>query len=133
MTSHPAARPTDVGPWRTSSYSGNGENCVEVAPWRTSSHSGRNSDWVAPSASGVLLRDSKDHGTGPVLIFTTAQWVRFLDEIRSGGPSANGAVVVSGTTVRAVADDPVLHFTADEWAAFREGVRDGEFDILSAA
>ena len=145
MTLHPAtlggvvtAGTTDVGPWRTSSYTGNGQNCVEVAPWRTSSYSGNGQECVevASSATGVLLRDTKDHGTGPVVSFTAAQWTRFLDETHSGDLSANGAVVVThtaaGTEVRAADGDTTLRFTPGEWTAFRNGVRDQEFDTLVA-
>lgn len=125
MTPHSAipdgaatAGPNDVGHWRTSSYSGNGENCVEVAP----------------AASGVLLRDTKDHGTGPAVSFTTPQWTAFLAETLTGAPSANGAVVVThtftGTDVRG--GDTTLHFTPGEWTAFRNGVHDREFDTLAA-
>lgn len=130
------AGPIDVGRWRTSSYTGNGQDCVEVAPWRTSSYSGngQNCVEVAPAASGVLLRDTKDHGTGPVLTFTSTQWTAFLTESLTGAPSANGAVEVThsptGTDVRG--GDTTLHFTPGEWTAFRDGVRDREFDTLAA-
>jgi hypothetical protein len=146
MTPYPAipggpatAGPTEVGPWRTSSYSGNGDNCVEVAPWRTSSHSGDgvNCVEVAPSARGVLLRDTKDHGTGPVLTFTATQWTLFLRETLSDATSANGAVVVThtptGTEVRTTDGATTLRFTPGEWTAFRKGVHDREFDTLAAA
>jgi hypothetical protein len=147
MTPHPAWRTsgdaattarTDVGPWRTSRYSGNGENCVEVAPWRTSSYTGNgiNCVEVAPAAAGVLLRDSKDHGTGPILTFTAAQWTAFLRETATGAPSRNGVVTVThtdaGTRIRA-ADGTVLRFTPGEWTAFRNGTLDGEFDTLAVA
>ncbi len=47
--------------WRTSSYSGNGGDCVEVTS--------------APD--GVLVRDSKDPA-GPTLAVTAAGWRSFL-------------------------------------------------------
>jgi hypothetical protein len=52
--------------WRKSSYSGNGINCVEA---------GR-----APGT--VLVRDTKDHGNGPVLRFTPESWTRFTASIK---------------------------------------------------
>jgi|GEM_PF-362845 len=128
----------EVGRWRTSSYTGNGQNCVEVAPWRTSSYTGAGSNCVevAPAPSGVLLRDTKDHGTGPVVTFTAAQWAAFLREAATAATSANGAVSVehdgAGTRVSAAPTGAVLRFTPGEWAAFRNGVRDGEFDGLTA-
>ncbi len=60
--------------WHTSSYSGNGEACVEVGR-RTGS--GENGAEVAPAPDAVLVRDSKDR-PGPVLTFSTAAWRGFL-------------------------------------------------------
>lgn len=105
--------------WRTSSYTENGDNCVEVAP----------------GEAGVLLRDTKDHGAGPVIAFTAAQWSTFLAEAAGGAPSGNGAAVAepSASGVALVGADGVrLAFTPSEWAAFRAGVHDGEFDALIA-
>ncbi len=57
--------------WRKSSYSGNGGgDCVEVA-----GHDGM-----------ILVRDSKDHGRGPIHRFTVAEWRAFLASIRTGEP-----------------------------------------------
>jgi L-aminopeptidase/D-esterase-like protein len=107
--------------WRKSSYSGNGANCVDVAP----------------AAEGVLLRDTKDRGKGPVIAFTPDQWTAFLAEVTAGVPSTNGAVDVipsaSGVQVRALASGISLSFTLSEWTAFRAGVQDGEFDPLALA
>jgi Domain of unknown function (DUF397) len=47
--------------WHTSSYSGNGGNCVQVAP----------------TPGCVLVRDSKD-SDGPVLAVLAAAWQAFL-------------------------------------------------------
>jgi Domain of unknown function (DUF397) len=52
--------------WHTSSYSGNGGNCVQVA---------RNLDGV------VAVRDSKNPDTG-TLVFSPAEWKVFLGGIR---------------------------------------------------
>jgi len=54
--------------WRKSSYSGNGGNCVEVAE-----HDGL-----------ILIRDTKDHGHGPVLRYTPAEWRAFVAGVRAG-------------------------------------------------
>jgi hypothetical protein len=53
--------------WRTSSYTGNGGgNCVEVGEARR----------------GVLVRDTKQNATGPVLQFTKDAWRRFADQLK---------------------------------------------------
>ena len=52
--------------WRKASYSDNGGNCVEVGQAR----------------HGVLVRDTKDHGHGPVLRFTPGAWRRFADRVK---------------------------------------------------
>ena len=53
--------------WRTSSYTSNGEACVEVAP----------------VSDRVLVRDSK-HRDGPVIGFDRPVWTRFLSEVGHG-------------------------------------------------
>ena len=102
--------------WRTSTRSNNGADCVEV-------------DFTA---TGMLMRDTKDRGAGTVIDFTADQWVRFVHEVLDGLPSANGAVTVSHrgtvTEVRSLATDRTLRYTAGEWTAFLAGARDGEFD-----
>ncbi len=53
--------------WRTASYSSNGGgNCVEVGK----------------AQHGVLVRDTKDHGRGPMLRFTPGAWRRFADRVK---------------------------------------------------
>lgn len=54
--------------WVKSSYSGGeGGNCVETA-----SHDG-----------AVLVRDTKDHGSGQVHTFTADAWRAFVDGIKT--------------------------------------------------
>jgi hypothetical protein len=56
--------------WRKSSYSnGNGGSCVEVAD--------------LPDG-GRAVRDTKDHGRGPVLLFTDSEWVAFTNGVKDG-------------------------------------------------
>jgi hypothetical protein len=60
---------SDVTGWRKSSYSGGqGGNCVEVA-----GHGGM-----------ILVRDTKDHGHGPVYRFPAARWRAFVAGVRNG-------------------------------------------------
>jgi hypothetical protein len=55
--------------WRKASYSAsNGGGCVEAA-----GHEGM-----------VLVRDTKDHGRGPVHRFTRAGWETFTSGVRAG-------------------------------------------------
>ena len=56
--------------WRTSSRSnGGGGNCVEVADL---------------ADGGRVVRDTKDHGQGPVLRFTAREWVAFVEGVKLG-------------------------------------------------
>lgn len=52
--------------WRKSSYSGSGVNCVETG--------------ALPGT--VLVRDTKNHGSGPVLRIAAASWTRFAETLR---------------------------------------------------
>ncbi|MCW2933595.1 MAG: hypothetical protein JWM19_4557 [Actinomycetia bacterium] len=63
-------KPAAVSPgWRTSSYSGNGGvQCVEAGH--------------VPGA--VVVRDTTQHGHGPVLRVTPADWSRFTSAVRTG-------------------------------------------------
>jgi Domain of unknown function (DUF397) len=56
--------------WRKSSYSGDGNSCVELA-------SGRDG-----AGSVVGVRDTKANGRGPVLQFSASAWREFLSRIR---------------------------------------------------
>ena len=82
-------RPAVNPGWRKSSYSSNGGSaCVEVGaiPWRTSTYSnngGGNCVEAGQVGGAVLVRDSKDNGTGPVLRVTPADWGRFTRALRA--------------------------------------------------
>jgi hypothetical protein len=53
--------------WRKSTRSGN-DGCVEIAL----------------DAAEVAVRDSKQQGRGPVLLFTAHEWDAFLAGVRNG-------------------------------------------------
>jgi hypothetical protein len=55
--------------WHKSSRSNGQANCVETA--------------VLPDG-GRAVRDSKDHGVGPVLTFTKSEWEAFVGGVRDG-------------------------------------------------
>ena len=62
------------------------ERRIDSATWRTSSFSGSNGGNCLESASvpgAVLVRDTKNNGTGPVLRFTPAAWTAFLDQAKN--------------------------------------------------
>ena len=62
-----------VAAWRKSSYSGDGNSCVEVAVTRPGS----------PGAVPLIgVRDTKRNGRGPVLAFSAGAWQEFLSRIR---------------------------------------------------
>lgn len=66
MTPHPAPE-AGAGPWRTSSYSGGGNNCVEVA-----------------QVNGLTaIRDSKNPRGGQ-LSFGPAAWRAFIRSVKDG-------------------------------------------------
>ncbi|MFS8198568.1 DUF397 domain-containing protein [Streptomyces sp. CWNU-52B] len=62
---------TESPRWSTSSYSGNGGQCVEVATN------------LAASRGAVPVRDSKNP-TGPVLDLPTGSFVAFVASVKAG-------------------------------------------------
>jgi hypothetical protein len=56
--------------WRKSSWSSYNGNCVEVAEF---------------GGRLIGVRDTKDAGSGPVLVFDAAAWRLFLDGVKNGG------------------------------------------------
>ena len=74
--------------WRKSSFSPNGDDCVEVA-WRKSSFSPNGDSCVEvgwPTTS-VAVRDSKNFD-GPTLGFPRLAWSAFLESPRLPSPTS---------------------------------------------
>jgi hypothetical protein len=68
----PADHPAETLRWRASGYSnGAGGMCVQVAQVTG-----------GPGKGGFLVRDSQDP-TGPVLAFSEAEWLAFLEDADS--------------------------------------------------
>ena len=94
--------------WRQSTYSNSSESCVEVAfsNWCKSTYSNSTGDCVKVATAAwhkstysndsancvqvaslhpvVGVRDSKQHGGGPVLEFTATAWSAFLAAVKDG-------------------------------------------------
>ena len=60
--------------WRKSSYSGDGNSCVELAS--AAPRSGHD-------APAIGVRDSERNGRGPVLEFSASAWREFLGRIKA--------------------------------------------------
>jgi len=60
--------------WRTSSYSGDGNSCVELAVTRPESRHG--------AGPVIGVRDTKANGRGPILQFSPSAWREFLNQIK---------------------------------------------------
>lgn len=121
-TSHHGAG-APAGVWFKSSFSNpNGNQCVEVF---------FDNDLV-------LIRDSKDQGTGPIIKVPAEHWPGFLAEAtRRADAGGNQALRIEhapdGTTrLHALDSGTALSYTSAEWAAFVAGAVAGEFDVRRA-
>lgn len=123
--------------WRTSSYSGNGSNCVEVGVWRTSSYSGNGSDCVEVGAWAKSSHSNGANGCVEVGAWTTSSHtgngadcvegaaVGGAEQAASGGVADVGRVILVRDSKDR--DGGVLAVDEDEWRAFIAGIKDGDF------
>lgn len=108
--------------WFKSSFSPSQGGCVEVLF----------------ETSAVLVRDTKDHGEGPVLTVDLAAWPGFLAEVTGTAPAgSNHALRIEHQTDGGVrlhaADGTALAYTVVEWTAFTQGAAAGQFALQPAA
>jgi uncharacterized protein DUF397 len=108
--------------WFKSSFSPSQSGCVEVRFTGTT----------------VQVRDTKDHGTGPVLSIDIATWPGFIAEVNgTAAPGSNHALRIehlpAGTRLHSIDGTTTLTYTDDEWTAFTAGAADGEFTVPAAA
>lgn len=63
--------PSDIrwAGWQKSSHSGYNNSCFEIARLRD---------------DRIGVRDTKDRGAGPVLVFTQGEWTAFLTGVKDG-------------------------------------------------
>ncbi|GGK54431.1 DUF397 domain-containing protein [Nocardia camponoti] len=105
--------------WFTSSFSNNGNQCVEV----------RITD------EQVYVRDSKFQATPetphPTIAVPTTLWTTFLHCLLLGSPhpTVSAHVTPDGSATLRHAGT-TLEFTAEEWTAFVAGVRENEFAVV---
>lgn len=75
---------TSRAPWRKSSYSNNGGECVEVAAWRKATYSGNGGNCVEAGVAEVgqvLVRDTTNR-EGATLSFSVAAWCAFAKRLK---------------------------------------------------
>ena len=81
--------PMDITDWRTSSFSYNGNSCLEAGSFRTSTFSVGNGACVQIAAPlpdfgvGMLVRDSKLGELSPVLAFSITAWRSFTAQLKT--------------------------------------------------
>jgi hypothetical protein len=79
-----------VKPFFKSSFSMNGGSCVEVGVWKKGAASVNNGACVEVAgleqeAGSMLIgvRDTKQHGKGPMLTYTPAEWEAFIAGVKA--------------------------------------------------
>ncbi|MFC6011615.1 DUF397 domain-containing protein [Nocardia lasii] len=116
MSATARPHPADNG-WFTSSYSNNGNQCVEVRF----------------TENAVQIRDSKFRRTQatapqPVITVPIPVWMAFLAALRTTTPHPTLIATTTPDGSTTLHHNRVtLHFTAPEWTAFLSGVHADEF------
>ncbi|MEV5539933.1 DUF397 domain-containing protein [Saccharopolyspora shandongensis] len=119
-----ASSPKPTTGWFKSSFSNPSQACVEI----------RFADGL------VQVRDSKDHGEGPVIDVPGREWPTVLAEAAGRLPTGtNRAIRIvqhadGGANLQPLpARSLTLSYTAAEWEAFVAGIHAGEFDLPHSA
>jgi len=90
---------------------------------------------VMETEDNFLVRDTKQNGQGPVLVFSHEEWTFFLKRIEAGSWSDSCVAVLETEDGFLMSDPkqgdegPVLFFTCAEWDAFLNGVFNREFAL----
>lgn len=133
----------EVATYRTADASGAAGHCVQVG-FATATASVANSACVDAgvatadihtpctpdtcTAPGVqpgdtVVRDSKDDGTGPWVVFRAEEWREYVTAVLAGAhETVNGQYVI-----RDPRNSTALSYTPAEWFAFLDGCGKGEF------
>ena len=123
MTTDPSHRAHSRTGWFKSSFSPSQGGCVEVRF----------------DGCAVLVRDTKDRGTGPRLSVDIDKWPGFIAEVTGNAAAgSNHALHLErlpdgGMRLRAIGGAMVLTYTVVEWTAFAEGAAAGQFTLQPAA
>ncbi|MEU8394921.1 DUF397 domain-containing protein [Nonomuraea sp. NPDC048892] len=96
--------------WRISTFSGNGQSCVEVAP----------------AAESVLVRHSKNPAAG-LLSYSYPEWNTLI--VGARGERCPFAEVSSSAVVLTDSGHRSIAYTPTEWRAFVRGVTANEFSF----
>ncbi|WIV60695.1 DUF397 domain-containing protein [Amycolatopsis nalaikhensis] len=109
--------------WFKSSFSPSQSGCVEVRFLGTA----------------VQVRDTKDHGAGPILSVDIAAWPGFIAEVTGAAATdSNDALRIEhcsagGARLHSLDGTTTLLYTDDEWIAFTAGAAHGEFAVPAVA
>lgn len=121
MNTQPQSAQRHTG-WFKSSFSNPAQDCVEVRF----------------EVGTVLIRDSKQHGNGPVLTTPHSEWASFLADATRGASSPTARVRIThhddgGADLHHTADpSTMLSYTPSEWDAFLAGIHNHEFQLQAA-
>ncbi len=89
--------------------------------------------------SRIHVRDTKDHGAGPVLSVDIAAWPGFIAEVTGAAAAGSNHALhiehlrTGGARLHSLDGTITLTYTDDEWTAFTAGAADGEFTVPAAA